>query len=287
MSNFPDHTDPTTKLLERIELKKVYREKIIIETEPDLWIPFYLFIPKNAPDKCPVIFVLHGHGAGKIETGGLVSSYQKSNALALAEEGFVTVAPDFRGFGETGWSGEWVDALGHDYGRSIHVQDVLNNFQLGRTVLGSFLYDLQIILSYVQKRQEVASGKIGVAGTSMGADIALWFAAIETSISAVVAEYPGTLSFPYEPGDYGSFHPCIHSIPGIRRLFRPEEIPLLIFPRPLLIDFNENKHAIGNRDNIEILYKKAGCPEKASIRLHKRGDTFHVSKAVEWFKKWL
>ena len=287
MSEFPESFDSKTKVLERVELEKVYREKISIETEPGLWIPFYFFVPKGEVRKYPVIFILHGHGRGKLETAGLVSSYQKSNALALAEEGFVTVAPDFRGFGESGWAGDSVDALGHDYSKSIHIQDVLSNIRIGRTVLGSYLFDLHKILAYVEKREEVDLNKMGVAGTSMGADVAIWFAALEERIRVVVACHPEILSYPYEPGDYGSFHACIHTLPRFRRFFYLKEIPFLICPRPLLIHLNKHKQASVNQNNIEGLYKEAGYPKNIFIELKNGGDVFYLSKAIDWFKKWL
>lgn len=289
MRRFTDNFESKTKLLERVELKKVYREKWSIETEPDLWIPFYLFIPKNEkPEKIPLIFVLHGHGAGKIETAGLVPSYQKGNALILAEQGFATVAPDFRGFGELGWPGETMDALGHEYGKNIHIRDVLQNLKRGRTVLGSYLYDLHKIFGYMLSRPEIDPDRIGVTGTSMGADAAFWFALFEERIKTVVACHPQILELPYGPADLGFFHACIYTLPGIRIYFHLREIPLLLTGRPVRIDSNTSEQVVANKKRIEINYREAGQPEKISIQLHADGkDQSHPSETIAWFKQWL
>lgn len=282
---FPRDFSARIKILERVELPGVYREKITLETEPGLWIPFYLFIPKNQAGRSPLILVIHGHSAGKIETAGLVDSYQQRNALELAKADFVTLAPDLRGFGELGWSGDWEDPSGHQYGKGIHIQDALYNLQTGRTLLGSFIYDLQKILDYAVQRKEVDAARIGVAGTSLGADTAVWLAALDERIRAVAASYPALPGYPY-PGVYGSSHLCASDIPDVRLFFRLEEIPFLIFPRPFLTDFNP-RHPAFNPSGLESLYKQAGSPEKISATARRTPETFDHVKAAAWFRKWL
>lgn len=285
---FPSDFPSSSRHVERIELAKVVREKIELETEEKLWIPFYVFIPKEGKGPWPCILVLHGHSAGKIETAGEVPSYQRGNARALAEAGFVTVAPDFRGFGELGWSGEWEDPIGHEYGRSIHIQDVLYNLQVGRTTLGSFIYDLRKILDYLKGRPEVDPERIGVTGISMGVDVAIWLAVLEPEIKVVVAASVPLSHYPRPSVDYGSYHVCIDTIPGIRRFFRLQDIPLLVAPRPFLMDlYRPHLDYPAARSKLEELYLQAGSPEQLSISIHNEGDAFRNEKAIEWFKRWL
>lgn len=284
---FPQNHSHQTRILEKKEFPKFYREKIEIETEPDLWIPFYLFIPKKGENPKPCIVVIHGHSAGKIETAGIVRSYQKSNARALAEAGFVTAAPDLRGFGELGWSGDWNDPLGHQYGRSIHIQDVINNLRMGRTTLGSFIYDNKKILDYLITRPEVDPERIGVAGTSMGADVAIWFAILDPRIKVIAASSASLLGYPPRSVEYGEHHPCIHTIPGILEFFRLRDIPLLAAPRPFLLDlYRANRDDPYIRQKLEDFYKEEGNPEKLSFQIHKEGEVFHNGAAIEWFRKW-
>lgn len=49
------------------------REKWIIQTEEDIWMPFYLLKPKQTfAEKNPVIIATHGHGSGgKLSTAGV------------------------------------------------------------------------------------------------------------------------------------------------------------------------------------------------------------------------
>ena len=287
-SELPKDFPSKVRIRERVELSRVIREKIELEVEEGLWIPFYLFLPKGKEGSRPCILVLHGHSAGKIETAGIVPSYQRGNALALAQAGFVTVAPDFRGFGELGWIGEWEDPEGHLYGRSIHIQEVIENLQMGRTALGTFLYDLGKILNYLEKRPEIDMKRIGVAGTSMGADVAVWLAILDPRIKAVVASSGSLLEYPKHPYDYSQYHACLDTIPGFRKFFRFAEIPLLVAPRPFLLTIDwKRKEGIFIKPRLETLYQEAGSPDKLSFRFHSEGDTFRNEDAMEWFRRWL
>lgn len=286
---FPPDFPLRDRALEKVELSKVFREKIEIEVEEGLWIPFYLFLPKEEAGPRPCIFVFHGHSGGKIETAGIRPSYQKGNALALAEAGFVTVAPDLRGFGELGWPGEWEDPVGHGYGRTIHIQDVLFNLETGRTTLGSFIYDARKILEFLKSRKEVDPEKIGVAGTSLGADVAIWFAALEPRIKTVVADNSSLVFYPLSAVSYGQYHACIDALPGLASFFRLEDIPLLVAGRPFLLEFSGEPRAGSplTQSRLEALYREADSAEKVRFKFYPGEETFYNETAIEWFKKWL
>ncbi len=289
LSTFPENFSLQSRTLEKVDLLKVTREKIEVEVEPGLWIPFYLFIPKELAGPRPCILVFHGHSSGKIETAGMVPSYQNGNALALAEAGFVTVAPDLRGFGELGWPGEWEDPEGHAYGKSIHIQDAFFNLQVGRTLLGSFIYDAFKILDSLKERKELNLNRLGVAGTSMGADVAIWFAALEPRVKVVVADNSSLLFYPLPSVNYGKPHACIDTIPAFNSFFQLQDIPLLIANRPFLLEFSGEPRASlpQTQSRLQALYHEAGSPEQVSFKFYPGKEKFYNETAVEWFKKWL
>ena len=285
---YPLQFRPPIEIAEKKTLGQLTREKILIETEPGLKIPFYLFLPADTDQKNnPVILVLHGHSAGKIETAGILDSYQHGNALSLAQAGYVTIAPDFRGFGELGWTGNWDDPIGHAYGRNIHIQDVLSNLERGRTALGTYLYDLRHILNYVKTRKNVDQHRIGIAGTSMGADVALWFTLLNTDIHAAVISHPPMLSLPITPHESNSLHPCVGTIPELNLFFNPTEIPLLAAPIPLQLSVHTSPQSKENARKVEWLYKTSGNTDKFSYTATSSGEDFDNAAAIEWFEKWL
>ena len=288
LERFPKNFPGTASFVERTSLTKVIREKWLLETEPGLKIPFYLLIPKNRTGRLPVILVLHGHSAGKIETAGILPSYHNGNALALAEAGYITAAPDFRGFGELGWTGNWDDSQGHAYGKNIHVQDVLNNLERGRTVLGTYLYDLDRLLGYLKTRSEVDPKQIGVAGTSMGADIAIWFAALNPEIRAIAASHPPILDEPLKLSAQNPAHACTLAIPDLTSFFDPATIPLLVAPAAMLISYNDGQQSNYNFERIRKFYGVNGHSNKVDrVVRHSGGENFDNARAIEWFKKWL
>lgn len=289
LPEFPGSYEPILTSLEKTDLGKVIREKIAVETEPGVSIPFYLFIPKSSGPH-PFILVVHGHSAGKIETAGIVPPVEaNANAQKIAEEGFVTVAPDLRGFGELGWPGDWTDQEGFMLSRSIHIQDVLYNLEAGRTVLGSYLFDLEQILKALSVRPEIDFNRMGVAGTSMGGDIAIWLGILNDQVKVVVSSHGSLLGKPRRPKDYGSYHACADTIPGIDKFFRLNEIPFLLAGRPFLLDFNAGPGAksLETAQHLKSLYAANAQGEEFSFETHRGGEAFYHEKAVRWFRKWL
>ena len=108
--------------LGRVELDGgLTKVKMLINTEPDVQMPFYMILPsgfdENAGKKTPAVICCHGHGsAGKSAVTGesfaekgadcdeflqrSVTHYNYTYGLQLAREGYITFCPDARGFGE-------------------------------------------------------------------------------------------------------------------------------------------------------------------------------------------
>ena len=94
------------------------RRRVSYQTEPLLRVPAWLLVPKSALGEAsdgqstpaPGVLFLHGHSDfGKDNVVGINSSVERRAELdlyrmgfgpALAEAGFVVLAPDLRGFGE-------------------------------------------------------------------------------------------------------------------------------------------------------------------------------------------
>src|SRR5581483_6449844 len=96
-----------------VQVAGLTREEWRIQSERDVWIPFYLFIPKGAggaAGKRPLVLCPHGHGSsGKWSPAGrrdipemldAITRYNYDYGVKLAQAGFITACPDARGFGE-------------------------------------------------------------------------------------------------------------------------------------------------------------------------------------------
>lgn len=61
----------TPKRLESVKLEGITREKWIIQTEQDVWMPFYVLIPDEPKEKKPCMIATHGHeSGGKLSVSG-------------------------------------------------------------------------------------------------------------------------------------------------------------------------------------------------------------------------
>lgn len=81
--------------------------------------------------------------------------------------------------------------LFHDNGYNVFLYDLRRHGESGGnycTYGFNEKYDLTDVINYLVSRKDLHLGKIGVFGTSMGAAVAIQTAAIDTRISAVVAE---------------------------------------------------------------------------------------------------
>ncbi len=287
LDDYPAMPEPGLKILENAEAAPgIRREKISIETEPGLWVPFYFFSRVKGPPQ-PLVLVLHGHSAGKIETAGLVPSYQNGNALALAQAGFTVAAPDFRGFGELGSTADFNDRRGHKLAKSIHVQESIFELEEGKSLLGAYLHDLNLLLNYAVTRPEADASKIGVAGTSLGADVALWLTGLEDRIKAAAIYYPSFFETALKP-DYGRPpHLCIRPLPGIRKFFQPKEIPLLAANVPLKIQYRPGDIQSPLEMKLRKIYGDGKSAGRLDLIASQKPEFFDNDAAIGWFRRWL
>jgi hypothetical protein len=86
------------------------KQRVLLDVEEGLSAAAYVFRPENAGGRLPAILCCHGHGEfGKDSVMGIgISAERRANievhnysyGLQMAKAGFVTMAIDWRGFGE-------------------------------------------------------------------------------------------------------------------------------------------------------------------------------------------
>jgi hypothetical protein len=58
----PPACDPAAETIERTDCGDYFREKIWFSTTPDVRVPAFVLVPKNAPKRAPAMVALHDHG---------------------------------------------------------------------------------------------------------------------------------------------------------------------------------------------------------------------------------
>lgn len=177
----------------------ILREKVIIQTEPSIWMPFYIFIPRECmgSKEAKVFIAPCGHkGGGKAAVAGdrtspviseVIDTYNYDYGLQMAQKGYVTICPDARGMGERRCGSIQTE---NELTDSSCVQLSHIAEPLGMTVAGMFTWDLVRLIDYLFDRGEWNLDDIGCIGFAGGGMQCLWLAALDDRIKkAIISGY--------------------------------------------------------------------------------------------------
>jgi dienelactone hydrolase len=215
---------PEMLVLEETTLPRCIRKKITYLAENRDRVPAYLFIPTTRSGKLAAVLCLHQTTRiGKAEPAGLGGNPNLSYAAELAGLGYVTLAPDYPNFGEYTF-----DPYAHGY-TSATMKGIWNHIRA---------VDLLVSLP------EVDPHRIGVIGHSLGGHNALFAAAFDDRIAAVVSSCGFTSFAKYKGGDltgwsHRGYMPLISSVYGAdpaRMPFDFSGVLAAIAPRPVFIN---------------------------------------------------
>lgn len=193
-------------------------EKIALETEPGITVPALVFVP--AAPKRPLRAILYVNPAGKA-----ADAARGGDLEALAQAGFLVMAPDLRGWGESGPSpGKW------EYTGTWRT--AMRAMLVAKNMVGMQAYDLLACYRYLRSRADVDPGRIGVLGKANGGVAALVAAALEPRITRLALE--GTV-LSYMDIVRAPLHENTTEliVPGVLRHFDLPDLAAAVTPRPL------------------------------------------------------
>lgn len=220
------------------------RRKLTFAAEPGDRVPAYLLVPKRRVGRVPAVLCLHQTTKhGKAEPAGLAGLPNLYYARELAERGYVTLAPDYPGFGDSRTDPY---ALGY----------------VSATMKG--VWNHRRAVDLLETLPEVSPQAIGVIGHSLGGHNALFAAAFDQRLKVAVTSC-GFTSFPtYKGGDltgwsHKGYMPRIASEYGKdpRRMpFDFHEVLAAIAPRSVVVSapVRDDNFAIdGVRDCVQAV----------------------------------
>jgi dienelactone hydrolase len=150
-------------------------EKITYQSEPGISIPALLFVPRNGPARKPAIIFADARG----------KSAAASEAEQLAAKGYIVLAPDLRGFGETAPPLDrreyFVRAFG-DY------ENTLTALLIGKTMPGMRALDVTAGVDLLAARNDVDSSHISAVGRAGAALPALFAALFDNRIARLALD---------------------------------------------------------------------------------------------------
>ena len=254
--------------LEEEDLGDIIRSKVVFMSEPGSPVFAHLFIPKGLPGPSPAALCLHQTTPqGKDEPAGLSGNPDFFYALELSRRGFVTLAPDYPGFGE-----DKSDPYSQGY-ESATMKGVWNHMRA-----------VDVLVSLPQVDPE----RVVVIGHSLGGHNAIFVALFDPRLKAVVTSCGFTSFKKYYGGDlsgwsHKGYMPRVASAYGKNPDQMPFDFPELVAalaPRPIFINapqYDGNFDASGVDDCVraaQAVYDFLGAKGKIIVEHPETGHTF-------------
>lgn len=292
-------------LVERVVFEEFVREKMMIQVEPKVWMPFYVLIPGDIKvgEKRACIMAPHGHqGAGKESIVGRdeipavkrkIEEYNYDYGVQFVREGYIVFCSDARGFGERRESTKQSD-LENDFLTSTCSQLSNMAIPLGRSVAGMCTWDLMRLIDYIETREDCDREKIGCVGFSGGGMQTLWLTALDDRVKCSVTS---GYFYGYKDSLLKLSGNCAcNYVPGLWEHVDMGDIGALIAPRPLLVQSAKGDKLNGERglanvlEQIEIAreaYKLFGAEDRLSHDVVEGGHKWHEEEPIKFIKEHL
>ncbi|MGQ9514720.1 MAG: alpha/beta hydrolase family protein [Thermoproteota archaeon] len=284
------------QLISMEETEQYIREKWLIQSEEDCWVPLYLLVPKGHKGKLPAILCAHGHGEyGKDSVAGVhfnepnrkasisTANYNYGEKMAMA--GFVTIMPDWRSFGErVGYHNPYP-------GRDICNVHFIQHLILGRTLFGANIFDGMRVLDFLTSRDEVDPKRIGCMGLSFGGTMTTYLALLDERIRAADIICYATTTEHYaisRPNFCGS-----QLVPFLYKYADVPDVMAAIAPKPLLIESGASDtcfwihSALRAHATVKRAYEVIGKPDHLWIEVFPGEHSFSGRVAFDFFKRFL
>jgi dienelactone hydrolase len=280
------------------------REDLVLETEPGVWMPFYLLLPLEAREPRPGVLAPHGHGsAGKLPVAGrrdlpavaeTIQGHNYDYGVQLVRRGFVVFCPDARGHGERcEETAELADTGPQFLGSTCH-RLALKGMPLGQSVAGMWTWDLMRLLDYAQSRPEVDSSRLGCAGLSGGGLQTLYLAALDERVRAAVVSgyfYGVKESLLQQAGNCD----C-NIVPGLWLHADMGDVGGLIAPRGLFIETGD-VDPLNGRSGLANVYPQVelsrhafdglGAAEQLQHHVFQGPHRWDGTRSIPWLEKQL
>ena len=288
------------KITDEVVFDDYIRQRVEINTEPDVVMTLYVMIPTTGTPPFPAVLAPHGHGSGgKYSVAGItdhgddianaVKHYNYDYGIQFARAGFITFCPDARGFGERQEEGAKNSILNSSC-------QLINNMALplGQTVTGMWAWDLHRLIDYVEMRDDARSEGVGCGGLSGGGLQTLWASALDERITcSVVSGY----MYGYRESLLDLHGNCsCNYVPHLYEYVDMGDIAALIAPRPLLVETGDQDPLNGasgvanTESQVDIAcraFRLLGTEDSLSHDIFEGEHRWNGVEAIPWMVKHL
>lgn len=297
LGDFPKPAPLKAEVVGSVVEHGVLKERVVFDSEKHMSVPCIVCRPVDmkANRKNAAIICSHGHGGyGKGPVAGIdgiadlkfaTTSANYNYGEQMAQQGFLTICPDLRIFGER-----------KDTPDLYPGRDACNIHFLRAAIMGVFtltlnIFDMMRCVDYLATRKEVDAERIGMMGLSLGGTMTTFTGAVDKRIRAldIICYVNSFRDFAVRDANFcGS-----QVVPHLFSWFDTHDVAGLIAPRPLLVEMgmwdtcfplDDTKKSV---EPLKKIYAAAGASENLEFDLHPSEHAFAGNKAFPFFKKHL
>jgi dienelactone hydrolase len=294
----PRQVPANPEIVWEIEEDGLIKRRVLLDTEEHMSIAALVYMPVSSRKKpCPAILCNHGHGKfAKDSVMGIRSgNYPERNAeiagfnydygLQMARRGYVTMAIDYRGFGERSDGGDPYP------GRDKCNVHFIRGSLCGVNLLALNIWDAMRSIDYLCSLDCVDKDRIGTMGLSFGGTMTTWIALMDQRIKAadIICYSARFRNFAVADANFcGS-----QFVPGLFTICDVPDLHGLIAPRPLLAEIGIHDKCFLEYDalscsaEVKKIYAAAGVPDNYAVDLFDGDHKFAGAKAFDFFDKHL
>lgn len=159
----------------QVERPEYRVEKLVYESEPGISIPALVFVPKSGPTRKPAIVFADARG----------KSVAAAEAVQLAMKGYIVLAPDLRGFGETEPPLDRHDYFVRNFG---DYENTLTALVIGKSMVGMRAADVVRGVDLLAARSDVDPARIAATGRGAAAVPALFASLFDNRIRSLALD---------------------------------------------------------------------------------------------------
>jgi hypothetical protein len=267
---------PSAEVVSEDRVGDVVRQLVRYAVEPDLMTEAYVLMPRRRRGKCPGALVFHTTTPESIrQPAGLSDAAEKHFGLALARRGFVAFCP--RNF-------LWPETT--KMAAEAETRRFRQRHPRARG-MAKMLFDGQVALDILAARPDVDSRRLGCIGHSLGAKEALYLAAFDRRVTAVVSS-EGGIGTAMSNWDAEWYLGDIVRQPDFVR--EHHELLSLAAPRPFLLVGGDSADGAASWPWVDAalpVYRLYGAPARLGLLNHKAGHSVPpdvLPRLIEWLE---